>query len=270
MITEKIIYRNHLGEEFAFGDNNAWADLSAVHDYAWNYELNAAHIHSFRRINKQFTIPVRLLARTEDEAIEHKNKLTDITEKDIIAEQLGTLWFGDWYLECYVVSSSKGAFLYDKRYLEVVLQVVSPNGVWVKDDEYVFTHETVREDGLDHPYDYEYDFGASSSNMVEVPLESAFKLVIYGATNTPSVLIGNQRYQVNQPLLIGERIEIDSLKRTIMFFDAVGGSKSVFGKRSKAWYIFEPIPEGVHSVVWEGADQIDVHIYEERSEPEWI
>lgn len=126
--------------------------------------------------------------------------------------------------------------------------------------------------GKGYPYDYPYDYAISlirDNIMCDSTGSSDFRLLIYGEAVNPSVAIGGHIYTVNGTIAKGEILVIDSLNRTITLTTAQGNQVNWFDKRSRADYIFEPIPAGKNSVTWSGDFGFDLTIIEKRSEPRW-
>ena len=94
-------------------------------------------------------------------------------------------------------------------------------------------------------------------------------MVIYGPAVNPSVSIANHPYQVNITIEKGELLEIDSTKGTVYQITSKGQKISRFNERQKEPSVFEKIPPGGSLISWNGDFDLDVILYEERSEPRW-
>lgn len=68
----------------------------------------------------------------------------------------------------------------------------------------------------------------------------------------------------------GESLLIDSLTKTITLTKADGTKENWFDKRNRDSYIFQEIPPGQNTVVWNDYFGFDLTIIEKRSEPKWI
>lgn len=99
--------------------------------------------------------------------------------------------------------------------------------------------------------------------------DSHFKLTIYGFANNPEIMINGHVYGVNAIVYEGERIEIDSYKKTVTKIGRLGEETNLFNQRYKEQSVFDKLPAGMLSIIWSEAYQIDLTIYDERSEPAW-
>jgi hypothetical protein len=147
-----------------------------------------------------------------------------------------------------------------------------PKGVMYPDFKYEYFKEgynTFYAPQYDYPHDYIKVVGKYA--IVNSGFgESDFTLTIWGTCTNPLVMIGNNTYQVNTILTSGERLVIDSKKKTIEKIDLTGGVVNCFNDRNKSYNIFQKIPEGTVPVVYNARYAIDLVVYEERSEPKWI
>ena len=72
---ESFKYVNHVGEVLEFGKDGLCANSNDLRDYSWNYDSNKNRIENFRKgvVNK--TIPVQIVANSEEEGLLKKNQL---------------------------------------------------------------------------------------------------------------------------------------------------------------------------------------------------
>ena len=95
-----------------------------------------------------------------------------------------------------------------------------------------------------------------------------YKLIIYGPATNPVITIDGIQIGVNATIGADERVEISSVDKTVILKGAV--DKNLFNARIKDTSMFEGIRSGDHPVMWSGAFNADLIMYEERSEPLWI
>ena len=102
--------------------------------------------------------------------------------------------------------------------------------------------------------------------MTGFPFESDFRIIVYGPVVNPRIQINGHPYQVNDTLLVGEYMVIDSRNNTITKYT---GSQAInlFDFRDKAYSVFQPIPGGTLRLNWTGLFGFDLTLFEERSEP---
>lgn len=271
---EQLIYKNHINEVIEFGKNGVYANIGDLRDYAWNVTVRNNRVSAFNRETGTRTLPVVIMCSSEAEGLRIKNKLFEVMEKDVLAKQYGKLYCGDYYMQCYVTESTKGDYLYSKRYMTLELTLTTDSPYWVK--ETVFSGGVVSDQittGLDYSYDFPYDF---TSSLVSQYINNAnftaanFRIIIYGECVNPTITIGDHVYQVNCTVNTGEYLTIDSVTKKVFLTDTTGKVTNKFNSRNKNSYIFEKIPVSTSSVAWDGSFGFDVILLEERSEPKWI
>jgi hypothetical protein len=98
---------------------------------------------------------------------------------------------------------------------------------------------------------------------------SDWRLTFKGPVNNPFVVIGSRNISVNAVIGAGEELVIDSANKTVMKYGP-GEAVNLFNARNKTSDFFDPLPGGDYSVLWPGTYEIELIVYEERSEPLWI
>ena len=261
---EKLIYRNHLNEELAFGSSGLLAGKSGLHDYAWTAVQKNDRISGFKRGVSSFQLPVTALT------IERRNRLLEVTEKDVLANIPGRLYCGEYYLQCFVTAGKKDRY-FRRNCMEETLTVTTDKAYWVRETPLSF-RKTGKAGGLDWPTDFSFDFTPDTTKAgLFNPdfLASNFRLVLYGPCTSPSVSIGGHVYALQASAEAGEYITIDSIEKTITKVLASGDRENLFDARNRDSYIFQRIPSGRSSVAWSGDYGVDLILLEERSEPKW-
>ena len=273
---DKMTYTNHLNEQIVLGEMPYFANYNDLRDYAWDYTEANSKILSFNRNIRECTLPVIIMCRTEAEGFERRNALFEIMEKDVLAGKYGTLQIGDYKLQCYVKESAKSDYLETKKHMVVNLSIVTDRPYWTKEKTYIFNNAgSGAADGsafLDYPYDYPYDYANSlyrTSFENENFVQTAFRMVIYGACQNPKVTINGHVYEVNAAVGEGQVLIIDSVAKTVQLVDNIGTAVNLFNMRNKESYIFEKIPAGHCDVAKDEALCFDLTLIEERSEPKW-
>lgn len=272
---ESFKYVNHVGEVLEFGKDGLFANSNDLRDYSWLYDADKNRIENFRKgvVNK--TIPVQIVANSEEEGLLKKNQLFEIFEKDVIAGQAGEIIIGDYHLQCYVHASKKSEYLTHKNLLTTSISIVGDTGNWIKETRHEFIyHESEDTTGRGYPYDYEYDYSSGSGNANKLVNEHFapchFIMKISGYAFEPSITIGDHIYKVNETVQANEILTIDSLHKTITLTKNNGVNVNLFNKREKSSYIFEKIPSGDVRVYWNSEFNFEITLFEERSEPKWI
>ena len=273
---DQFIYEDHLGRRFVGSEHGVYLNYNDLRDYKWSYETINSRISRFYRPVTSRKLPLIVAGKTEDEAIYAKNHLMELVESDIVAKLPGKIHIGEYYTNGFITGSTKGEYLINKRVCSISLVLTSDDPAWYREQKYTFvpnvTDDTDIIGGVDHPYDYPYDYSMSIRGrhiMCDTVTSNAFRLLIYGEVENPSILIGGHEYSINGTVRLGERLLIDSLAKTITLITASGSRVNWFDKRGRGNYIFQPIPAGQSVVGWSGTYGFDLTIIEERSEPKW-
>ena len=274
---DKLRYTNHRNQSIDFGSGGIFITSSDLKNYEWNYSTNFGEITNFEKKVTTKKAKIIIIAGTNEEGIKKKNAIFKIFDADVLANQPGKLYDGDYYISCYVVASKKEKWYLTKRYLEIEVTFAIDRPDWIRERELNFLKaeegSTVEMDGLKKvPYRYSYYYlnQVSSSSISNDSLtESDFILRIYGAVSKPLVNIGANSYQVNISLSDGERLEIDSKSKTVKLVHSDGYTENVLWSADKNNYIFQKIPTGAQLVTWDGSFAFDLVIVDKRSEPLW-
>lgn len=271
---EKVIYRNHLGEEFRFGENGVYMNAGGLRDYSWKVVQKNNRISKLEKGVTSKQLNVVIIAPTEAEGIDIRNKMFEIMEKDVLAMKAGHLIVGDHKLECFVTGSTKSKYLTTERYMLVKLTIQTDNPNWIMENVYSFFSDatTTGYAYLDYNFDYPIDYmSAINPRLLNNSgfTETNFKLIIYGYCENPAVTIGNHTYQVNCTVKDGEKLVIDSSRKTVVLIGKNRAETNVFNKRNRSSYIFEKIPAGEVGISFDGTFDFDVILKDERSEPKW-
>lgn len=275
---EKLKYVNHLNEVFEFGKNGIYVNAKNLRTFEWKFAKKNNRISSFNRAIVSRKLPITIICASEAEGIAAKNRLHEITEKDVYAMKHGKIIIGDYYFKCFITQSQKNNYLINKRYMTATLTITSDLPVWVKETTKIFrnvsdvTKARSAAINLDYPHDYPFDY-LSATNNGQINntgfVDANFKLIIYGACSDPAVYIGDHVYQVNCDVGENEYLTIDSDAKKIYLTRNNGEIVNEFHQRNRESYIFKKIPAGMNSVSWNGDFGFDIVLLEERSEPKW-
>ncbi len=273
---DNFIYENHLGQKFIGLENNVYLNYSELRDYSWSYDIINNKISRLYHSVRNRKIPLVIHCKTDEEAVAVKNRLLEFTETDIYALKAGKVRIGEYYTQGFITESVKSDYLINKRLCRLDLVLTSENPIWYRETTQPFRKTAGSilgtSMGVDYPYDYEYDYVVHHMGRV-INCDSvgggAFRLLIYGEAENPTVTIGRNNYTVKGRIEAGEILLIDGLTKTITLTTATGHKVNWFDKRSRDDYIFEPIQTGNSVVTWNGNFDFDLTIIEKRSEPKW-
>ena len=93
---------------------------------------------------------------------------------------------------------------------------------------------------------------------------------IHGYASNPVVYVGGVAIGANAVIGSEETLVISSTNKMVIKIAANGIEENLFNARLKGVSIFEPFQSGELPVMWSGTFDIDLTVYEERSEPLWI
>lgn len=248
--------------------------------YNWNYTTQGQAVQKIVKFDKNMVkkkFHVILSGNTDRDYMSHIEQFLQLTDVDIDNLKMGRLYYGDYFLECYIIASKK-----PKRYVGtdktmVECQIVCERGNWQSEHTFKFTPMGSGETpstgyGFLYPYDYDYDYSApylANTILNESYMDTDFEMTFYGADELPEIVIGGNEYRVNYSLEAGDRLTINSKDKTVYVTKNNGQRVNVFMYRDKEWKIFEPIKSGGNVVLLDGLTTVDVTLFYERSEPKW-
>lgn len=270
---EKITYKNHVNEILEFGKEGLYVNENDLRDFVWDITSKNNRISSFSRGVVTKTLPVVIACISEVDGIANRNKLFELTEKDVLAKKHGRIIIGDYYMKCFVTGSVKTGYLQTKRQLMVTLTISTDFPFWIKETTTTFGYgEGSAGKNLDFENDFPYDY---ASELASKPLNntnfvpSNFRMNIYGPCVNPKVTIAGHDYEVSVSIESNEYLTIDSINKTIVLTHTDGSTTNCFNLRNKESYIFEKMPTGMSNVTGSTGFKFDVTLLEERSEPKW-
>lgn len=278
----KVYYQGCTGQIIDFASENykMHKDTNLL-SYKWEYSNSeyANRIESFSMnfVDKSFTVSV--FGRTREEYQAAVNRLNEVFERDIKKLSPGKLYVGNNYLRCYMIESDCSRFDVHKNKVTKTYTLVAENGQWIKETEYlasrdmmVLTEGTDRAIEIDYPHDYPHDYYMASGVMsaVNTNIEDAdFIMRIFGSCINPVVYINDYAYRVNVELYEGEYLEIDSVRKKIIKYNAKGEQTNCFNLRSRETYIFKKLSPGKIAIAKNSPFLLSLTVLEYRSEPEW-
>lgn len=271
---DKFIFENHLGQRFEGLPNGVYLNYSDLRDYSWGFDTINNRISRFYRGITSRKIPLVVYCKSGDEAVSIMNRLHELAETDIVAKIPGKIFVGDYYTSGYITASTKSNYLIRRKYCKIELTLTSDDPAWYREQvQSFFPHAgNGYSGGVDYPYDYPFDYALSLNGrkiVCDSVGSSAFRLLIYGETTNPAVIINGHTYTINGTIGKGETLLIDSMSKKITLTTATGGKVNWFDKRGREEYIFEPLPAGQSTVTWAGEFGFDLTVIEKRSEPKW-
>ena len=215
-------------------------------------------------------------------SVEYRKKTIDdfhtVCERDIRKNIPGRLTWGNYYIDCFIRSSST----YPEEHNEWTIndvEIYCPYPFWIEPAIFEFykagdTEDSAQSSWLDYDYGYDYDYSPREAGAGYVinnaPGDANFRITFFGAAINPYVYIGDTKYAVNVTLSEGEYLTIDSMDQKVLRHLQGGATVNAFNDREKGeTSIFTPIPVGRTNVIWPAQFGVEIMIYQERSEPAW-
>lgn len=248
-------------------------------DYAWNYDAKTTGRRGgiVTNINRPVTskeVELAIHAASEAEFVAALNTFFETTEKDVLANKPGRLSLPNGeYLSGYFTGGKNTRWSQGIRTNIKGLTFVSSYPFWCLDVEQQFRGNEGESSGyqwLDYSYDYAYDYTPPSIGAYlrnDHFAECDFEMRIYGPATNPSVEIGGQVYAANVTIGSNEFLIINSRDKTVTRYKQNGERVNEFNNRHSG--IFTPMPPGASFVQKGDVAQVDVVLFQERSEPKW-
>lgn len=274
---KQLKYINSQGETVDFRAFDTQVFKAAFHDYEWEYDATSQRrgisISQFTKKELKYEMTVAVRGKNKGEKL---NEITDVTEYDVINNAQGKLYWGDYYINCNIISS--GVSPSDEFFgAEKKMEIMAPYPFWIRETSKSFYKDSSAEETagafLDYLYDYAYDYSRPSSGSTDWNVEhyapSEFKMIVYGPCVNPRILINGYPYMFYDSVETGEYVVIDSQNNSILKYRTNGTVADLYDLRGKDKSVFEPIPGGNLAINWPGTFGFDITLYIERSEPRW-
>ena len=198
--------------------------------------------------------------------------LHDDWEQDLRDVKPGRIYWGDWYIDCFIIDSSTEP-TEGMAYTSNGITILAPHPFWQQDFELEFAKQepSGSSNFLEYSYGYSYDYTqpviGERSVARDFPFKADFKMTIFGPVVNPMVTINGYSYVFYMTIAAGEYLVVDSRAKTVTLYGAGGVQTNAFDNRNKAESVFEQIPGGNLQVVWDATFGFNLTIYHERSEP---
>lgn len=245
------------------------------HTYAWLPKTIAQQygekVYRFDMSAKAYQTTMSVFGSLEEKKT-FLNLLHAAFDHDIVTMTPGRITHGQYYIDCYITEVST---YYEEPWTQNTLTIYCPDSFWRRDINYqLHEADTEEYEYLDFDYDFMYDYRATLPGyaMITNPgVKSAdWELKIKGYALNPMVVVGGMTIGVNAVIGTEETLIISSKTKTVIKVNANGTETNLFNARNKTNSIFEPFPSGELPVMWSGAFDIDLTVFEERTEPLWI
>lgn len=268
-----IKYVNSINKEFEFSNASIIPTNGYLHKRKWNQEK----INGKTTLNiSDYTYTITLTLRGSLEERKKKlDEICDILDYDCSVVKEGTLYYGDYKIKCFVITSNTSISSVNTR-TDIELGIYCPKHEWIKEKHYnLIMFNEGKNKSNEKRYTYTYPFIYSNQKGItqivnDSLIDSDFLLRIHGPCMNPFVKIGEYVYQINTTLNNNEYLEIDSNENEIFSYSKYGDKRNLFPYRSKSRAnFFEKIRSGYNLVSWPGTFKAELIMYEKRGEPKW-
>lgn len=278
MIEIKYVCSN--GKEYNLVGDRMRATSGYFHEYEWKPSTAEQEIgvdvYGFTKDPKTYQMTLTLRGPL-NERKRQLNELTDSWEYDIVNVTPGRIWFGTYYIDCYIKEMSNKVSSTRRNWIDCEIGIYCPYPMWAEEQTKRFWPDSAEKgeayEFLDYPYDYVYDYSKPSSGTEHWNIDhyrsNNFEMIIYGPCANPRITIAGQVYQVFETLEEREYIVIDSRKKTIIKYLSNGTRQNIFYKKNTGSSIFTEIPSGDLLISWSGTFGFDITVFKERSVPRY-
>lgn len=276
----EIQYASSDGKEYNLVGDRMRATSGYFHEYEWkpmttDQEIGA-DVYGFEKEPKTYQITLTFRGPLEERKAK-MDELTNSFEYDIVNKTPGRIWFGRYYIDCYIKDAASKVSATKNNWTDMEIGIYCPYPMWAVEETKNFYPDSADKaeqyEFLDYPYGYPYDYSRPSSGRqhwyVDHYRSSNFHMTIYGPCANPRITIAKQIYQVYDTLETNEYIEINSRKKTIIKRLANGTEQNIFYKKATGNSVFTEIPAGDLLISWSGEFGFDITVFKERSVPEW-
>ena len=276
----EIQYASSDGKEYNLVGNRMRATSGYFHEYEWKPMTTDQEIgedvYGFEKEPKTYQITLTFRGPLEERKAK-MDELTNSFEYDIVNKTPGRIWFGRYYIDCYIKDAASKVSATKNNWTDMEIGIYCPYPMWAVEETKNFYPDSADKaeqyEFLDYPYGYPYDYSRPSSGTqhwyVDHYRSSNFRMTIYGPCANPRITIAKQIYQVYDTLETNEYIEINSRKKTIIKRLSNGTEQNIFYKKATGNSVFTEIPAGDLLISWSGEFGFDITVFKERSVPEW-
>lgn len=244
----------------------------------WSYSTisgvnDLGKIKRFWKSTEERKLKVTVLADDVEEFNSVMYQMHRTFDRDIRQMTPGKLWWNDFYKEVFAIESDHDAFEELMESVERTITFLSVYPYWIRKSTFQYLSYTGVAGALDYPMDYGFDY--DQSEYIETVNNDCigaanFEIIFFGPCINPTVTIGEHSYTLYVTLDAGEFARIDSKTKKITKHSVTGDVENIFHLRDKESYIFERIPEGSTTILRSKDLGVDISIFDERGEPDWI
>lgn len=112
-----------------------------VLDYEWKWETVGTNNPRIAKLKKELVSPefkIRILGNSKQDMMDKVEYLTSVFDRDVYLGQMGRLYIGEFYRECFITSSTKQK-IFEKTSTTIEFVATSDNADWVKNSTATFS-----------------------------------------------------------------------------------------------------------------------------------
>ena len=137
----------------------------SFHSYEWTPEVIERKVGEtvtgFTKASKIYQITLTIRGKLEDRKA-LIDDITDAFEHDVINVSPGRIYFGDWYIDCFIKDKTTGISGTWNNWTELQIGIYCPYPSWITEEERSFKKiingSGESEEFLDYEHDYGYDY----------------------------------------------------------------------------------------------------------------
>lgn len=245
------------------------------HDYGWTPKVieqqYGARVYRFDKGAVTYTALLSVFGSLEERK-QWLNVIHTAFDADIANMTPGKIIHGMYEIKCYITMSST---YYEEPWTQNQIQIYCPYPFWTMAQPYQLKRQEVDSlyPYLDFSYDFQYDYQAVLPGYASVKNDAStacdWKVTIHGPVTNPVLAIDDQQIGVCASIGSDEEVVISSADKTVVKHGATGDT-NLFNSRIKTGNMFNQLSAGSHGVIWSGGFDVDIVLYQRRSEPPWI
>lgn len=231
-------------------------------------------IDKFQRYGKEYNFTINITGKTRELMYREINRMIDIFEHDVMNENLARLYVNGVYVSGYIVGAKDMNWTLAGNGISSELTFFAVDPFWIQEKNYAYSTvgNISEEEGFILPMGFPMSFTSLQSELQvqnTIGKDNLSKIIFYGPVVNPVIEVGGQTYAVSGELLANERYEIDQRNKTVTKITASGDYFDAFNDRQKSPSVFNPIKNGVHTVVYDKTFSVEIIVYESLVEPQW-
>lgn len=255
------------------------------HTYAWMADATARRygdrIDTWRKEAAKYSASIAFRGTHA----QRRTKIDDFhssIERDCFYNSPGKLIWGDWYIHCFIVSSSTYPADFDMVTTVNDVEIYCPYPFWIAEQSIsIGKIEQTTPLSTDknynpqygYPYSYRVAHGTSKTVYIDHYAPCDFRAVLYGPQDNLNITIGNVHLLVNHAIPVGGYMVIDTRQDVPAdkhcYLVAGGAETNCFNYRNPTTTLLDKVEPGTATVTYNRQTKLDLTIYRERSEPAW-